>query len=123
MIDKFGNPPKLPKNTINILDDYATYEAFVKGAIDWNSRARMYDSEIKYIFNFLKNHINKGDEFIIETSNIFKSCNSCQRELVTLKKLAETQGKKITIIVKSDKSIESTDDLLKALRIKNLKKK
>lgn len=53
----------------------------------------MYDSEIKYIFNFLKNHMNKGDEYIIETKNIFRTCGSCKREFVMLEDYLRTQGK------------------------------
>ncbi|WP_137904501.1 hypothetical protein [Chryseobacterium sp. 2VB] len=48
----FGNPPDLPENTIDILSDYDNFEAFVKGASDFEGKPRNYDSEIKYIFNF-----------------------------------------------------------------------
>lgn len=70
---------------------------FVKGAKDFGNRARYYDSEIKYFFNFLKNHIDKGDEFIIETQNIFKTCGSCRREFVMLEDYLKTQGKKLNL--------------------------
>lgn len=90
----FGNPPDLPENTIDILNDYDNFEAFVKGAKDFGDVPRNYDSEIKYIFNFLKNHIDKGDEFVIETQNIFKTCGSCRREFVMLEDYLKTQEKK-----------------------------
>ena len=118
IIDNFGNPPNLPSNTINILDDYDNFEKFVKGAKDFGNRGREYDSEIKYIFNFLKTHINKGDEFIIETRNIFKTCGSCQREFVMLEEYLKLQGKKVKIIVYSDETIEGTAELLKNLKLK-----
>ena len=137
-IANFGNPPSLPTNTINIIDDFETFEKFVEGAVDFNGRARGYDSEIKYIFNFLKEHIDKGDEFLIHTSNIFKTCGSCQRKFVMLEQsptafLKESEcscqrkfvmleqylksiDKKIKIVVRSDESINSTTDLLIKLK-------
>lgn len=94
MIKSFGNPPKFPLNTVNVLDDFEEFETFVTGAYDLFGRSRKFDSEIKFIYNFLKNHAHKADEFIIETSNIFKTCGSCSREFVLLKQLLEQQGKK-----------------------------
>ena len=118
---EFGDPPKLPPNTINVLDDWENFEKFVDGAIDFSGGIRKYDSEIKYIFNFLKNHMNKGDEFVIETRNIFKTCGSCKREFVMLEDYLRTQGKKVKIIVYSDETIKGTEDLKIALKLKNRK--
>ncbi|MDR6969669.1 hypothetical protein J2X31_003703 [Flavobacterium arsenatis] len=118
LITSFGNPPDLPPNAIDILDDYDNFEAFVKGASDFSGNPRNYDSEIKYIFNFLRNHINKGDEFIIETQNIFKTCGSCRREFVMLEDYLKTQGKKVKIIVYSDETIKGTARLKEKLKIK-----
>jgi hypothetical protein len=118
LTDEFGNPPDLPPNTIDILNDYDNFEAFVKGANDFEGNPRNYDSEIKYIFNFLKTHINKGDEFIIETQNIFKTCGSCRREFVMLEDYLKRQGKKVNFVVYSDETIEGTAHLKKALKIK-----
>lgn len=117
-IDEFGDPPDLPLNTINVLDDWENFEKFVEGAIDFVGQVRKYDSEVKYIFNFLKNHMNKGDEFIIETRNIFKTCGSCRREFIMLEDYLRTQGKKIKIIVFSDDTIEGSLALKKKLKIK-----
>ncbi|OPB88639.1 hypothetical protein BB020_03135 [Elizabethkingia occulta] len=121
LLDNFGNPPKLPPNTINVLDDWENFKKFVGGAGDFANRPRNYDSEIKYIFNFLKNHANKGDEFIIETSNIFKTCGSCKREFVMLENYLKTKGKKIKIIVFSDEMIKGTEDLKTVLKLKKKK--
>lgn len=118
LLTVFGDPPSLPQNTIDILSDYNNFEAFVKGAKDFGNRARYYDSEIKYIFNFLKNHIDKGDEFIIETQNIFKTCGSCRREFVMLEDYLKAQGKKVKFVVFSDETIEGTAHLKKKLKIK-----
>ncbi|WP_278555299.1 hypothetical protein [Elizabethkingia bruuniana] len=118
LIRDFGNPPDLPPNTINVLDDWANFEKFVERAVDFEGQVRKYDSEIKYIFNFLKNHVNKGDEFIIETRNIFKTCGSCKREFIMLENYLKTKGKKVKIIVYSDDTIEKTAQLKKKLKIK-----
>jgi len=114
----FGNPPDLPENTIEILNDYDNFEVFVKGARDFSDLPRNYDSEIKYIFNFLKNHINKGDEFVIETQNIFKTCGSCRREFVMLEDYLKLQRKKVKFVVFSDETVEGTAHLKKKLKIK-----
>lgn len=118
---EFGDPPELPPNTINVLDDWENFEKFVEGAVDFSGGMRKYDSEIKYIFNFLKNHMNRGDEFIIETRNIFKTCGSCKREFVMLEDYLRTQGKKVKIIVFSDEKIKGTEDLKIALKLKKKK--
>ncbi len=114
----FGNPPKLPPNTIDVIDDWDNFEKFVKGAVDFRNRPRNYDIEIKYIFNFLKKHVDKGDEFVIETKNIFKTCGSCRRELVMLEEYLKSKGKKVKIIMLSDETIEGTAHLKKKLKIK-----
>ena len=67
----------------------------------------------KFIYNFLKSHAHKADDFTIETENIFKTCGSCSREFVILKQLLEQQGKKLRIIVKADNEIDGTKALLK----------
>lgn len=113
LLTAFGEAPSLPENTIDILSDYDNFEAFVKGAGDFNGIPRNYDSEIKYIFNFLKNHIDKAGEFVIETQNIFKTCGSCSREFVLLKQVLEQQGKKLRIVIKADESIKGTSNLMK----------
>lgn len=118
LLSAFGDPPNLPENTIDILSDYENFETFVKGAEDFGGIPRNYDSEIKYIFNFLKNHIDKGDEFIIETQNIFKTCGSCRREFVMLEDYLKLQGKKVKIIVMSDETIEGGRMLRDKLKIK-----
>ncbi|HFK5508304.1 hypothetical protein [Elizabethkingia anophelis] len=118
LIRDFGNPPNLPPNIINVLDDWENFEKFVEGVIDFEGQARKYDSEIKYIFNFLKSHVNKGDEFIIETRNIFKTCGSCKREFIMLENYLKTKGKKVKIIVYSDDTVEKTAQLKKKLKIK-----
>lgn len=118
LLTAFGNPPNLPPNTIDILDNYDDFLTFVEGAVDFAGQVRKYDSEIKYIYNFLKNHINKGDEFIIETQNIFTTCGSCRREFVMLEDYLSKLGKKVKITVYSDETIKGTARLKEKLKLK-----
>ncbi|PTX60506.1 hypothetical protein C8N46_106151 [Kordia periserrulae] len=105
---RFGNPPdwKLPKNTIDVFTDYDDFVKFVKDALDFEGIPRVFDSEIKYIYNFLKNHLHKGDEFIIEMKNIYKTCGSCTREFMMLEDLLSSLGKKVTFIIHTDERIK-----------------
>lgn len=106
MLDNFGNPPTFPPKTVNVLEEFEEFKKFGTGAYDLFGRSRKFDSEIKFIYNFLKTHAHKADEFIIETQNIFKTCGSCSREFVLLKQLLKQKGKKLRIIVKADERIE-----------------
>lgn len=94
-------------------DDIA--KRFKKGVVDNAGLGRKNDSEFKYIYHFLKNYLHQADEFIIKTKNIYVTCNSCQRELLILKKLVESQGKKMKLIVYGDDAIENGKDLFSAL--------
>lgn len=58
------------------------------------------------MYNFLKNHVNKADEFVIEISNIFATCTSCSREFVMLEEYLKTLGKNVKFVVKTDETIE-----------------
>lgn len=120
----FGDPSNLPPNTIDVFKNYDEFITFVTGAYDLTGRARKYDSEIKFVYNFLKNHVHKADEFVIETSNIFATCSSCSREFVMLEEYLKSIGKKVQFIIKSDESVKGFADLTRTYpEIKTAKKK
>lgn len=118
IIKNFGNPPRVPKDLIDVLDDYDNFLKFAKGAADEIPRSREYDSELKYIFNFVKKHANKGDEFIVEITSLIKVCNSCSRELLMLEEYMIYRGKTIKFVIKHDTEIDGFKDLLTKIKIK-----
>lgn len=63
-------------------------------------------------------HIHRGDYFVIETRNIFRTCESCRREFLMLEEYMSKLGKTVIIRVRTDKSIDGTNDLLKKLNLR-----
>lgn len=79
-------------------------DVFSKKAFDLshpNSFLRNNDTELKYIFNFLENHWNSGNRFVITANSTLYTCTSCQGYLGYLQLLAEKHGKIITFKVKA----------------------
>lgn len=76
----------------------------------------MFDSELKFVFNFLKNHAHKGNKFVIEIKSLIKVCGSCSRELLMLEELMNRQKKKVVFVVKHNKEIEGFIELLNELK-------
>ncbi len=97
----------ISKDFINGFDiDDPIRSQFQNGLFDTvGEKSRRNDSEVKFIYNFIKNHLHKGDEFVIEAQNIYYACNSCQRELLMLIEHVESLGKKMTIKVHGDITI------------------
>lgn len=95
-------------------EDSEILNIFRKSVTDLENYSRKADSEFKYIFHFLSSYVSEADEFIIETKNIFITCDSCKRELIMLKEFVEKQlGKKMTIIVYGDKEVLNYKDFVK----------
>lgn len=104
-------------NFIKAFDQYDDVaKRFQKGVVDNRGQPRRNDSEFKYIYHFLKNYLNKADEFIIETKNIYFACNSCQRELLMLKVFLNKRGKSMKLIVYGDNNINRAQDLYKLIK-------
>jgi hypothetical protein len=51
------------------------------------------DTELKFTFNFLEQHWNKGDRFVINMESKLHICSSCQGYLTSLQELAKQNGK------------------------------
>ncbi|MBK8442548.1 MAG: hypothetical protein IPL35_03640 [Sphingobacteriales bacterium] len=117
MKEYFGNPPKLPKEASDILDDLDSFNKFVEGAIDKDGRRRGFDTEIKFIFNFLKKHAHKGNRFEIEITSLIKVCTSCDRELLILQEYMRRQGKTLIFIIKHNKELKNFEAVQKELNI------
>lgn len=77
--------------------DYSKFEIFKKKAIQSTGRSRTDDTEIKFIFNLLENHWNKGNKFVINIESTLYACPSCQSYLIYLQKLADKEGKILEI--------------------------
>jgi len=93
--------------------DREKFHVFKQQAIDKKGISRREDTEMKFIFNFLKESWGKGDHFIIEMESSLKVCSSCEAYLVYLQKLAEQYGKKIEIHLKDNYEIKSFENLKK----------
>lgn len=90
---------------------YSKFDDFIsRKAFDIDDVERFGDTEVKFIFNFLENHWNKGNKFTIEMESTLYTCSSCQGYLLYLKKLAKDNDKilEITFIANQDAKNYST---------------
>ena len=76
---------------------------------------RNNDTELKYIFDFLANHWNSGDKFVITAKSTLYTCTSCQGYLGYLQLLAEKHGKSITFKIVSNPKATSMVEAKKQL--------
>ncbi len=91
------------------------YDVFIKKAVDLGHPVptnRMFDTELKYVFNFMMNHWNQGDRFDIVIKSSYHMCAHCQGALSYLIEMGQKQGKKINIKIISDKEVEGYGDLV-----------
>lgn len=79
------------------------FEAFTKKAYDIDNRLRADDTELKYIFNLVENHWDKGNRFVIEMESVLYSCTSCQRYMLALQEYAAANRKEIKFTFAADK--------------------
>ncbi|WP_460220381.1 hypothetical protein [Psychroserpens sp. MEBiC05023] len=100
------------KEFVKTIDD----NKFLENVKDLKGRSKRNDSEIKFVYEFLVNHIHRADEFVIETKNIYFACTSCQRELIMLKRYAESIGKKIEFKIFGDEDILGNKQLIDKTR-------
>ncbi|UUF16658.1 MULTISPECIES: hypothetical protein [Flavobacterium] len=102
--DVFNN--NIP-NSITEPGNNASFNIFKQKAIDIiNKRKRYDDTELKYVFNFLEKHWNKGNRFEITMESTYYSCQSCQGYMLYLKQLAKQEGKVLNITIKSNKKVK-----------------
>ncbi|MGY3793763.1 hypothetical protein [uncultured Aquimarina sp.] len=95
--------------------DVVTDSKFLRNVEDFEGVRRGLDSEVRFIYNFIQEHLPKKGTFEITTKNIFIACDSCKRELLMLQELIKDRG---TIKVVSVDTIKGTRDLKNYLRIK-----
>ncbi|WP_343613841.1 hypothetical protein [Flavobacterium sp.] len=109
----FGNSlPQYFKEPSN----YDNFEIFKKKAIDISKRDRDNDTEVKFIFNFLEEHWNSGNRFVINMESTLYTCTSCQGYFVYLKELAKQEEKILEIKMIANKRAKDTGILKKLIK-------
>lgn len=107
----FGGSENVPSWITN--PDQSLFDIFSTKAYDLshpNPIDRNNDTELKYIFDFLANHWNSGDKFVITAKSTLYTCTSCQGYLGYLQLLAEKYGKNITFNVISNPKATSMSE-------------
>lgn len=74
-------------------DDISEFRTLAVNAIDDIPRPRFNDTELKWIYDFLKNRYQLGNRFEITMNSTLYACTSCRRYLIALKRLVENDGK------------------------------
>lgn len=115
-------PSGVPKEIITDPANYDNYDAFAIKAWDPtvvpDGRFRTYDTEMKYIYNFLNKYYDLGDEFTISMQSTLYSCGNCQRYMQCLQNLAIKDGKSIKIEFISDPEAITTGYLKQIIKNK-----
>lgn len=104
------NPADLPHN-FKDFDDYTDFNYFSVKAIDIDGMERLKDAEKKFIFNFIKEHWNKGNKFVIELESTIDICTSCQGYLTFLKDLGAKNNKIIEYKIISNTTVKETKQI------------
>lgn len=94
--------------------NYVKFDVFNKKALDF-LKPRQNDTEIKYLFNLLEHHWDRGNRFVIEMESMLYTCESCRGYLVYLKDLAAKSGKTIEIKVIAHQDAPNIGELKKLI--------
>lgn len=92
--------PSYNGKTYNIVNqdfNHIDFQEFARKAFDKKGKARLNDTELKFIFNFLENHWHLGNRFKIKMESTLYNCTSCQRYMQALKEYGSKHGKTIEI--------------------------
>ena len=96
--------------------DYINFNIFKRKAYDFlKKRPRENDTELKYVYDLVKNHWRSGNRFVIKIESTFYTCQSCQGYLAYLKELAKLHGKTVEIKVIAHPEVEGTAEIIQLL--------
>lgn len=108
-----GNPPGHgfiePSNQ-------SKFDIFKIKAIDLDKGPRDNDTELKFIFNFLEQHWNKGDRFVINMESKIQICSSCQGYITSLQELAKQNDKIIEFNITAHPEAEGIVDVIDLIK-------
>lgn len=111
-----GGEMVYPENLVE--PNYEDFINFNLKAIDSEGVSRGFDTELKYIFNFVKKHLQDGDHFKIKMESTLYTCTSCQKYLQALQLYVNSQNKTLEIVYLSNKEYK-TMSKIKLLLKKN----
>jgi hypothetical protein len=111
----FNNVNPLPHNFIDF-NSYDDFIKFSKRALDLEDIPRVNDTELKFIYNFITNHWNNGNRFVIELKSSLDICSSCQGYLMYLQKLGAKYGKQIDFKIVSHPEATNTHTLIEVIQ-------
>ena len=106
------NSENLPHN-FKDFDDYTDFNLFSLKAFDIDDVERFKDAEKKFIFNFIREHWNKGNRFVLELESTIDICTSCEGYLTYLKNLGDKNNKIIEYKIISNNGIKNTESINK----------
>ncbi|MDH7911372.1 hypothetical protein [Winogradskyella sp. SYSU M77433] len=97
ILDNF--PPDIRNKFVEPLNEELYFDVFNRASMDISKGiARFDDTEVKYIYNYLINHIGSGNRVVMEIESVLYTCANCRKYIIALKKYAETQNVDLSII-------------------------
>ena len=108
--DKLNNVFGVNITPSNLIEPLQTkFDIFALKSLDIKNVNRAYDAEVKYIYNLLEKHWDKGNRFDIAVESSFYTCENCRDYWVALQELAVQSGKTINVkIIASPWGINNT---------------